>query len=75
VSMTNLATTSVVMFEATIDTAAVPGFGTSGGLIIKSYPSGAGTLTYGVCNQSGSTISWTSSTGTSGTVTFNVGAR
>jgi len=75
VSMTNLATTSVVTLTPVGNTSAIPGFGTSGGLTIAAWPSGAGTLSYLVCNQSGTAVSWTSSTGTSGTFTFNVGAK
>ncbi len=67
VAMTGVLTSSVFMITPSADTAAVTGWGSSGGLILDTWPT-ADTLNYKICNQTTSSI-------TPGAVTFNVGAR
>jgi hypothetical protein len=56
------------MFTDTADTSAVTGWGSSGGLIIKAWPT-TDTLNYKVCNTTASSIT------PSASVSFDVGAR
>jgi hypothetical protein len=59
---------SVFVFTDTADNSAVTGWGSSGGLIVKSWPT-TDTLNYKVCNTTGTSIT------PSASVSFDVGAR
>jgi len=70
-TMTGLTTTMTVTFTANSDTHATTGWGAPGAgvLYITDYPSAANTVTFYVCNNTGSNIT------TSASQTFNVSAR
>lgn len=67
-TMTGLATTSSISSTFSSDPSSVTGWGSTGGLMLATWPSAANTLSWRVCNQTGSSI-------TPGAMTMNVGAR
>jgi hypothetical protein len=71
VSMAGLLTTMTATFTPASDVHAVTGWSPASGgqLYFTSWPSSSGTLSYFVCNGTGSTIT------TGGSVTWNVSAR
>ncbi len=68
VTMTGMATTSVISIAPAADTAAVVGFGTTGGLVIDAWPT-SNTANIKVCNQTASGIT------TGASLVFNISAR
>lgn len=68
VSMTGMATSSVISISPAADTATIVGFGTAGGLVIDAWPT-SNTANIKVCNQTASGIT------TGATLTFNISAR
>jgi hypothetical protein len=68
VTMTNLTATMAFSMSPQVDVSAITGWGATGGLVIDAWPT-TNTLNYKVCNQTGSSITPSSS------VTFNVSAR
>ncbi len=67
VAMTNVTTSMAFLITPSADTSAATGWGSSGGLILDTWPT-AGYLNYKICNQTATSITPTA-------VTFNVGAR
>jgi len=68
VTMTNLATSSVLLITPSTDVSGSTGWGTTGGLVIDAWPSAANTMSYKICNQTSGSI-------TPAAVTWNVGAQ
>jgi hypothetical protein len=68
VTMTGLATSSVLMITPSTDVSGSTGWGSSGGLVIDAWPSAANTMSYKICNQTAASI-------TPAAVAWNVGAR
>jgi hypothetical protein len=67
VAMTGVTTSMTFGITPSADVAAATGWGSSGGLILDTWPT-AGYLNYKICNQTATSITPTA-------VTFNVGAR
>lgn len=67
VTMTGLATTSVLIPTFASNPTAVTGWGTNGGLTFEAWPT-ANTLNWSVCNQTSAAI-------TGGTMSLNVGGK
>lgn len=68
VTMTGMATSSVISIAPAADTATIVGFGTAGGLVIDAWPT-SNTANIKVCNQTASGIT------TGATLVFNISAR
>lgn len=68
VTMTGMATSSVISIAPAADTASIVGFGTTGGLVVDAWPT-SNTANIKVCNQTASGIT------TGATLTFNISAR
>lgn len=68
VTMTGMASGSVISIAPAADTATIVGFGTAGGLVIDAWPT-SNTANIKVCNQTASGIT------TGATLTFNISAR
>lgn len=69
ITMTGLATTSVIAAIPQVDVSAVTGWGATGGLVLDIWPSAANTASVKTCNQTASSIT------PSAAVTFNLGAK
>lgn len=68
-TMTGLATSSVVLPGYSGDPTAITGWGgATTGMTFKAWPSAANTVSWKVCNETGSSITYSA-------ITFNVGAR
>jgi hypothetical protein len=68
VSMPNLTTSMVALAGYSSSPAALTGWGSSGGMVFQAWPSATGTMSWIVCNQTGSSITYSA-------ITFNLGAR
>jgi hypothetical protein len=68
VSMTNLTTSMVARVGYSANPASLTGWGSSGGMVFQAWPSAAGTMSWIVCNQASSSITYSA-------ITFNLGAR
>ncbi len=68
VSMANLTTSMVALVGYSSSPAALTGWGSTGGMVFQAWPSAAGTMSWIVCNQTGSSITYSA-------ITFNLGAR
>jgi hypothetical protein len=68
VSMTNLTTSMVALVGYSANPASLTGWGSSGGMVFQAWPSAAGTMSWIVCNQASSSITYSA-------ITFNLGAR
>jgi len=67
-SVTNLTTGMVVQLGYSASPASLTGWGSTGGMVAQAWPSAAGTLSYILCNQTASSISYSA-------ITFNGSAR
>jgi hypothetical protein len=67
-SVTNLTTGMVVQLGYSVSPASLTGWGSTGGMVAQGWPSAAGTLSYILCNQTASSISYSA-------ITFNGSAR
>ena len=68
VSMTGLTTSMVALVNYSASPSALTGWGSTGGMVFQAWPSAADTMSWIVCNQTGTSITYSA-------VTFNVGAR
>jgi hypothetical protein len=68
VTMTGLTTTMTLSFTPNADISGVTGWGATGGLVIRAWPT-ANTANIKICNQTSGSIT------PSGSVTFNISAR
>jgi hypothetical protein len=68
VTLTGLATTSVLLITPSTDVSGSTGWGSTGGLAIDAWPSAANTMSYKICNATSASI-------TPAAVTWNAGAR
>jgi uncharacterized caspase-like protein/Tfp pilus assembly protein PilF len=64
-TMTGLTTQSVIMPGYSSDPSGLTGWGSTGGMVFQAWPSAANTLSWKVCNQTTSSITYSS-------ITFNV---
>jgi hypothetical protein len=67
-TMTGLTTAMVVISGYSTSPSAATGWGSTGGMVFQGWPSAANTLSWIVCNQTASNITYSS-------IIFNVGAR
>lgn len=68
VTMTGLTTSMVSLLGYSANPAALTGWGSTGGMVFQAWPSATNTLSWAVCNQTSSPITYSA-------ITFNVGAR
>jgi hypothetical protein len=68
VTMTGLTTSMVALSGYSGDPTSLTGWGSTGGMVFVAWPSATNTLSWKACNQTASSISYSS-------ITFNVGAR
>ena len=68
VTMTGLTTSMVLLAGYSGNPASLTGWGSSGGMVFQIWPSASNTATWQVCNQTTSSITFSS-------ITFDVGAR
>ena len=68
VTMTGLTTSMTALVGYGASPAALTGWGSTGGMTFKAWPSSTNTMSWIVCNQTGTSITYSS-------ITFNVGAR
>jgi hypothetical protein len=66
--MTGLTTSMAVAVGYSANPSTLTGWGSTGGMVFQAWPSASNTLSWIVCNQTGSSISYSA-------ITFNVGAR
>jgi len=67
-TMSGLTTSMVALVGYIGSPAALRGWGSTGGMVFQAWPSAANTLSWMVCNQTSSSITYSA-------ITFNVGAR
>lgn len=67
-TMTGLTTSMVIHVGYSADPASLTGWGSTGGMVFHAWPSAVNTGSWEVCNQTGSSISYSS-------ITFNISAR
>lgn len=68
VTMTGLTTSMVPLVGYSASPTSYTGWGSTGGMVFQAWPSAANTLSWQVCNQTASSISYSA-------ITFNVGAK
>lgn len=68
VTVTGLTTSMEVLPGYSSNPSALTGWGSTGGMVFQAWPSATNTMTWQVCNQTGSSITYSS-------VTFNVGFK
>jgi hypothetical protein len=68
VSMANLTTSMVALVGYSSNPGSLTGWGSSSGMVFQAWPSAAGTMSWIVCNQTASSITYSA-------ITFNLGAR
>jgi hypothetical protein len=67
-TMTGLTTSMTPLVSYSSDPSSLTGWGSTGGMTFVAWPSASNTLSWKVCNQTASSITYSS-------ITFNVGAR
>jgi hypothetical protein len=68
VTMTGLTTSMVALVGYSASPSALTGWGSTGGMVFQAWPSASNTLSWIVCNQTATSITYSA-------ITFNVGAR
>ena len=68
VTMTGLTTSMTALIGYSASPAALTGWGSTGGMVFQAWPSASNTLSWIVCNQTATSITYSA-------ITFNVGAR